>query len=66
MIQYLDSVYYLTLSELNETYKQNNPDVLRLRKKYGDSVKFSRIMYPENHVPRFKMVCYYIVDAFGS
>lgn len=58
MIKYYESVFYDTLEELNATYKHNHPDVLRLEKQYGNDVRFSRIMRPENIVPRFELYCY--------
>lgn len=62
MIKYYESVFYNTLEELNATYKHNHPDVLRLEKQYGNDVRFSRIMYPENIMPRFELSCYRILE----
>lgn len=62
MIKYYESVFYDTLEELNATYKYNHPDVLRLEKQYGNDVRFSRIMRPENIVPRFELYCYRILE----
>lgn len=64
MIKYYESVFYNTLEELNATYKHNHPDVLRLKKKkkYGNGVQFSRIMYPEKIMPRFELSCYRILE----
>lgn len=58
MIRHYESVFYNTLEELNATYKHNHPDVLCLKKQYGNGVQFSRIMYPENIMPRFELSCY--------
>lgn len=37
-------------------------DVLHLKKQYGNGVQFSRIMYPENTMPRFELSCYRILE----
>lgn len=62
MIKYYESVFYNTLEELNATYKRNHLDVLHLKKQYGNGVQFSRIMYPENTMPRFELSCYRILE----
>ena len=60
MIKYLESIFYNTLEELNETLKSNNKDVLNLMNKYGDDIKISRIMHPKGINPRFELRCYVI------
>lgn len=32
------------------------------KKQYGNGVQFSRIMYPENIMPRFELSCYRILE----
>ena len=61
MIKSLESISYDTLDELQETYKSSHPDICRLTDKYGPKAKFSRVMYPADHAPRFESRCYYIV-----
>lgn len=60
MIQYYESIFYSTLDELQATYKSDNPDILRLRKKYGTDVQFSRISHRKGVEPRFELSCYKI------
>lgn len=60
MIQHYDYISYNTLEELNATYKSNHPDVLRMKKKYGSDIQFSRIMHRKGVEPRFKLSCYKI------
>lgn len=58
MIQQYDSIFYNTLEGLNETYKSNHPDVLRLKKRYGADIQFSRIMHRKGVEPRFELSCH--------
>lgn len=60
MIQHYDSIFYDTLEGLNATYKSNHPDVLRMKKKYGPDIQFSRIMHRKGVEPRFELSCYKI------
>lgn len=60
MIKSLESISYDTLNELQATHKYNHPDICRLKDKYGPEAKFSTIMHPAGHIPRFELTCYYI------
>ena len=60
MVQYYESIFYNTLEELNATYKPNHPDILRMEKKYGADVQFSRIMHRKGVEPMFELSCYKI------
>lgn len=61
MIKDCESIFYNSLDELQETYKPNHPDVLRLEKLYGGDIQFSRIMHPKNVKPRFELSCCKII-----
>ena len=61
MIQSLESISYNTLDELQATHKSNHPDICRLTDKYGPKAKFSTVMHPVEHNPRFELLCYYII-----
>lgn len=61
MVQYYESLFYNTLDELQATHKLNYPDILNLKKKYGNDVQFSTIMHQEGIEPRFELSCYKIV-----
>ncbi|MCM1090051.1 MAG: hypothetical protein NC413_04355 [Muribaculum sp.] len=60
MIQYYESVFYNTLDELQATHKHNHPDILRLEKKYGEDVQFSRISHRKGVEPGYELCCYKI------
>jgi hypothetical protein len=62
MVNYLESIFYETLEELNQTYKSGNSDILNLKTKYGENVKFSRVMHPVGHNPRYELMCCRIVE----
>jgi hypothetical protein len=61
MIKYHESVFYNSLDELDATYKSNHPDILRLEKKYGPSVSYSRIMRPVGSEHEYELSCYTII-----
>lgn len=44
-----------------ETYKPEHPDILRLKKLYGNDIQFSRIMHRIGVVPRFELSCYKVM-----
>lgn len=58
MILPCESIFYNTLNELQETCKSNHPDTTKLRNKYGDDIKFSRIMHKKGVAPRFELYGY--------
>lgn len=61
MVVNCESKFYDTLDELQETYKSNHPDKMCFKKKYGEDVKFCRIMHPKEIEPRFELSCYKII-----
>lgn len=62
MIQEYESIFYNTLEELQATHKPNHPDILKLKKKYGDGVQFSTVMHRQGIFPRFELRCYKIME----
>lgn len=60
MILPCESIFYNTLDELQETYKSNHQDVVRLKNKYGNDIRFSRIMHKKGVEPMFELSCYKI------
>lgn len=60
MILPCESIFYNTLDELQKTYKSNHQDVMRLKNKYGNDIKLSRIMHKKGIKPRFELSCYKI------
>lgn len=60
MIKHYKSIFYCTLEELQETYKSNHVDILKMKSKYGNDISFCRIMYREGVFPRFELSCYKI------
>lgn len=62
MVQYYESTFYNTLDELQETYKPNHPDVLKMKRKYGEDIQFSHVMHRKGVEPRFELLCYKIVE----
>lgn len=66
MLQYYESIFYNILEELNATYKPNHSDILRMEKKYGTGVQFSRIMHRKGIEPRFELGCFKIVEGEKS
>ncbi len=61
MIQYYKSIFYNTLDELQKTHKSNHPDILKMKKRYGEDIQFSTIMHKVGIEPRFELMCYRIV-----
>lgn len=60
MILPYESLFYNTLEELQETYKPNHQDVIKLKSKYGNDIRISRIMHKKGVKPRFELSCYKI------
>lgn len=61
MIKDCESIFYESLEELQATYKPEHPDILLLKKLYGNDIRFSRIMHRKGVVPRFELSCYKVV-----
>ncbi len=60
MVQHHESLFYNTLDELQATHKSDHPDILNLKKKYGNDVQFSTVMHRAGIEPRFELRCFTI------